>query len=352
MSACDGCLRRAWLLARLGGHLEPVRHRVLALLELGDDALIAAVGGGRTAELVAEHGGFDPAPLRARLAGRDIEVVCRHEAIYPGALRELAAPPAALFLRGEVPLWTTTGVALVGARRATSYGSELARTLAGRLATAGVPILSGLALGIDAAAHAGALRAGGATIAVLPAGPERAYPAHHRRLHRRIVESGLTVSELPPGSEVWRWAFPARNRLIAALAAATVVVEAGARSGALLTARLAAELGRAVGAVPGRPGQAGAAGPHHLIRHGATLVTSAEQILELIHLPARPPVLHRPALAGDLAAVLRQVASGRDTPAALEAAGVGPEQGLAALAALELAGYLLREPGGRYALAP
>lgn len=358
-SACEACLARAWLLARLGGHLDRVRHRVPAVLELDDEALIAAVGGTGAGEIRAEWAACDVAGIEAALAAAGAQSLCRHHVGYPRALDDLPAPPGALFVRGErgyLPTAEPIGVALVGSRRASPYGGELARSLGSRLAAAGIPVLSGMAHGIDSLAHEGALAGGGATIAVLPAGPERPYPASRRALHRRIIGHGLAVSELPPGSRVWRWGFIARNRLIAALARATVVIEAGARSGALVTARLASEIGRPVGAVPGRVSAPGSAGPHRLIAGGASLVAGAQDVIELAYgadgLRRDAGAPQRVPLSDELAALLHEIACGRDTAGALEAVGVEPERGLAALAALELAGYILREPGGRYAVSP
>ncbi len=243
-------------------------------------------------------------------------------------------------------------VAVVGSRSATSYGLQLARALANGLSGAGVPVISGMALGIDSAAHAGALESDAGTIAVLPAGAERAYPASRRGLYERIRAGGVTISELPPGAGVWKWTFPARNRILAALAAMTIVVEADKCSGALITARVAGELGRPVGAIPGRVTSSQAAGPNGLLAAGAHLITGAQDVLDVLFGAGarRVQIREREALSPALRSLLEQMAAGHDTATALERAGVGPEQGLAALAALELAGYVLREPGGRFSL--
>jgi DNA processing protein len=171
---------------------------------------------------------------------------------YPPLLSELHDPPARLFLRGGLPdLLARPAVAIVGARSCSSYGAQVAQELARDLATAGVVVVSGLARGIDGEAHRGALAGGGVTVAVLGCGIDRDYPRSHAELARRIAEDGLVVSEYPPGVEPAPWRFPARNRIIAGLAHATVVVEARERSGALITADFALELGRDVFAVPG-----------------------------------------------------------------------------------------------------
>jgi DNA processing protein len=243
------------------------------------------------------------------------------------------------------------GVAIVGARRGSTYGLEQARGLARGLAAAGLTVVSGMALGIDAAAHVGALEVDGATLAVLACGPERAYPASKRELHRRIVQRGAVVAELPPGTRPRRWCFPARNRLIAALARATVVVEADTRSGSLITATLAGDLGREVAAVPGLVTSPLARGTNALIADGAQLVRGSRDVLELLF-GAEAPAPVEPApldgLPADLRALLQQVGGGCDTVAALTAHGLGVDAVLAGLAQLELRGRVRRGAGGRY----
>ncbi len=210
--------------------------------------------------------------------------ICRHDERYPHGLarrhrRALGAdrprrPRAARRPRAG------GGGDVVGSRRATAYGREVARDLSRELAAAGLIVVSGLAFGIDACAHRGALDAGGPTIAVLGCGPDTSYPAAHRSLWRRIAETGVVISELPPGATPWRWSFPARNRVMAALAGMTVVVEAAARSGSLITADLAAELGRDLGAVPGPVTSRASAGPNELLAGGACVVRDAQDVLD------------------------------------------------------------------------
>jgi DNA processing protein len=187
------------------------------------------------------------------------------------------------------------------------------------------------------------------TIAVLPGGADRPYPASARRLHRRIAARGAVISELPPNTRVRRWMFPARNRIIAALSAMTVVVEARAGSGALLTAGVAAELGRALGAVPGRVTSPLSGGPHELLRGGAQLIGGPQDVLDGLFgagvRRAATPV--GPSLPPQLQTLLDALADGHEMPAALGRAGLGVDAGLAALASLELAGQIRREPGGR-----
>jgi DNA processing protein len=208
-----------------------------------------------------------------------------------------------------------------------------------------------MALGVDSAAHAGALEARGATVAVLAGGPDRAYPASKRRLHERIAADGLVVSEMPPGTPARRWCFPARNRLIAALARVTVVVEAGARSGSLITASLAADIGREVAATPGPVTAPLSAGTNNLIADGARLVRGPHDVLELLFGASAPPSAPAPAadLPADLRDMLERIGSGCDTVGALAAAGLGVDAVLAGLAQLELRGRVRRAAGGRYA---
>jgi DNA processing protein len=244
-------------------------------------------------------------------------------------------------------------VALVGSRRPSPYGVEVARALGRGLGFAGITVVSGMALGIDSAAHAGALEAGGPTVTVLPGSAHRPYPHARRGLHRRILATGAAVSELGPGTSVRRWMFLARNRIIAGLAAMTVVVEAAEHSGALVTARVAGELDRPVGAVPGRVTTQLATGPNGLLAAGACLVRGPQDVLDHLYgAGMRHIVDARPPPEPELRPLLAAVADGHDTVAALARAGFQPEQGLAALAALELAGYVRRVAGGRFTVAP
>jgi DNA processing protein len=357
-TACAGCLRRAWLIARMAGHIETAwlaRRPLPAVLALADEELIAALGGEERERIVADRERFEATALRAVCEEHGVTAVCRCVPRYPAPLRELPDAPATLFVYGDRgrfdQLVTNDCVAIVGARRGSTYGLEQALALGRGLAAAGLTVVSGMALGIDAAAHAGALDAGGHTLAVLAGGPERAYPASKRELHRLIAARGAVVAELPPRARARRWCFPARNRLIAALARATVVVEADMRSGSLITAALAAELGREVAAVPGLVTAPLARGTNALIADGAALVRDARDVLELLfgaEAPTAPAPAPAPALPADLRALLEQVAAGRDTVAALAAGGLPVDAALAGLAQLELRGYARRAAGGRY----
>ncbi|HVM18092.1 MAG TPA: DNA-processing protein DprA [Gaiellaceae bacterium] len=246
----------------------------------------------RSARFAAFLAGFDDVAYRARLAARGLRFLPRSDPRFPPLLRAIHDPPVGLFLRG-VPgeeLLARPAVAVVGARACSPYGRHVARMLGRELAAAGLVVVSGLARGVDGEAHRGALEAGGATVAVLGCGVDRDYPASHRNLAARICERGLVVSEYAPGVEPAPWRFPARNRIVAGLAAATVVVEARERSGALITADLALEEGREVFAVPGEITSALSAGSNALLRQGATALTCVADVLEALGVePAAAP---------------------------------------------------------------
>jgi DNA processing protein len=250
---------------------------------------------------------FDEEAFRTRLAEAGIRWLPRSDPAYPAGLRSIFDPPPGLFLRGagDVELLDRPSAAIVGARACSSYGSHVARAFGRELAAAGLAVVSGLARGVDGEAHRGALDARGATVAVLGCGVDRDYPAAHRELARRICVDGLVVSEYAPGVEPAPWRFPARNRVIAGLAQAIVVVEARERSGALITADLALEEGREVLAVPGEITSALSAGTNALLRLGATAATSAADVLEVFGLvPCRA---ERPALSPRAEAVLARI---------------------------------------------
>jgi DNA processing protein len=359
--ACDTCLRRAWLLARLSGHLDVSRSRIWELLELSDEALIGAVAG-RSEQLVraelATFGPGDAARARAEAARRGVDLVCVCEEGYPSRLRKLSSPPAMLHVAGGIErLVRLSGqdpTALVGARKASPYGTGVARSLARGLGTAGVTVVSGLAAGIDTAAHRGALEAGPATIAVLPGPAERSYPPGNANLHREIVRHGVALSEISFDTPVRSWMFTARNRVIAALGCATVVVQAASRSGSLLTARASQQLRRPVGAVPGPVTSQLSAGPNQLLADGAVLIRDTQDVLDLLYGAGSRSVAvdPRPAPTPGQTLLLRAIADGLDTPAALSEAGLADSRRLAELAALELAGRIRRGPGGRLSMIP
>ena len=277
-----------------------------------------------------------------------IRSIRRGEDAYPPLLAQIPDPPSRLWARGEAPLelLRRPAVAVVGARACSGYGRTVARELATEAARAGAVVVSGLARGIDGEAHRGALAAGGATIAVLGCGIDRDYPAAHAELARAIVDTdGLLVSEYEPGIEPAPWRFPARNRIIAGLALATIVVEARERSGALITADFALEDGREVLAVPGEITSALSSGTNALLRQGATPVTRAADVLEALGLdptPVTQATPDDPAAAAVLDALEAGAASADELA---RATSLGAGELAAALAMLELAGAIAVEDG-------
>ncbi|WP_425614485.1 DNA-processing protein DprA [Anatilimnocola sp. NA78] len=213
-------------------------------------------------------------------ASQNISVLLDSDAAYPARLREIPDPPGVLFMLGELLAIDEMAIAIVGTRHATTYGKEQAERLAAGLARAGYTIVSGLARGIDAAAHQGALAAGGRTIAVLGSGIRNLYPPEHGNLAEEVAKRGAVISESPPRTPPLSGAFPQRNRLISGLSLGTIVVEAAERSGALITSKHAMEQGREVFAVPGRVDNRMARGCHQLIRDGAKLVQDVDDVLE------------------------------------------------------------------------
>ena len=215
-----------------------------------------------------------------RLAGLGAQAICLEDQHYPSLLYQTNSPPPVIYILGRLDLLETCCVAIVGSRAATSYGRRVASTLARDLAIRGVTVVSGLALGIDAEAHAGALSVSGATIAVLGCGLDVVYPQQNNRLYKQIQDTGLLVTEYPLGTTPEGFRFPARNRIISGMSYGVVVVEAAKKSGSLITAELALEEGRDVFAVPGQVDSFKSAGAHWLLQQGAKLVVSAEDILE------------------------------------------------------------------------
>jgi DNA processing protein len=299
--ACPECLRRGHLLGQIAPYIEKVvigtsGPPVADLLCLDNEDLVRSVAPDVAERVLGEVGAIVESDLTDRLELGGCWACCRHDPLYPECLREAADAPWCLYGRGDATLLVDLAeksgvVTIVGARRASSYGREVARTLGRDLAAAGITVLSGMAFGVDACAHRGALDAG-PTVAVLGCGADIAYPAAHRSLWRRIQENGLVLSELPPGTGAWRWSFPARNRIMAAMGGMTVVVEAAERSGSLLTAEIAANLGREVGAVPGPVSSRTSAGSNDLLADGASLIRNADDVLNV---PLRcEPVIRAP----------------------------------------------------------
>jgi DNA processing protein len=278
--------------------------------------------------------------------------VGRDDPSFPSLLRAIHDPPPGLFVRGraEIDLLERPAVAVVGARMCSPYGTEIASSIGRLLGAAGVVVVSGLARGVDGAAHRGALAVGGPTVAVLGCGIDRDYPLAHTSLAAEIARTGLIVSEYPPGVEAAPWRFPARNRIVAGLATVTVVVEARERSGALITADFALEEGREVLAVPGEITSALSHGTNALLRLGATPVTKASDVLAAVGFAPETVTAAAPAAQPRLDATVEAVrALVCDAPTApdevVRASGLPPAAVAAALSELELLGLVTASEG-------
>ncbi len=357
-TACPECLRRARLLAHLAPYIEKIATGALGsrspeLLRLSDEDLATVAAPNTAGPILAAVAAVPERRLHADLQAAACWACCRHDGRYPSGLRDAPDAPWALIGRGDPALLERlepeATVTVVGARRASSYGRGVARELGRELAAAGLIVISGLAFGIDACAHRGALEAG-TTVAVLGCGADLAYPASHRSLWRQIGESGLVLSELPPGTGAWRWTFPARNRIMAAIAGMTVVVEAAQRSGSLITADLAADLGRDLGAVPGPVNSRSSAGANDLLAGGACLVRDAQDVLDaMLGAGVRKVGRAGPVLDPHLLEVLAAVEQGEETCDAVAAAlDLDGAAAAVALANLEALGYVTCSLVGAY----
>jgi DNA processing protein len=276
---------------------------------------------------------------------------------YPARLRMIPDPPPLLYVKGELTPMDEKAVAVVGSRSASDYGRRVARELCRGLVSLGFTVVSGMARGIDGVAHETTLNAAGRTIAVLGSGVDRAYPPEHEKLYRRICERGVVLSELPIDTKPLAHHFPARNRLISGLSLGVVVVEATEKSGSLITAGLALEQGREVFAVPGEVGSSRSRGAHRLIRQGAKLVETVDDIIEEIApqlLPLRGGAMretrHLPEDATDGARKIFALLQERplQIDEVIESSGFTPPRVLEILLELELQGYLKQLPGKRY----
>jgi DNA processing protein len=359
--ACAECASRAILLGLLAAHIDRsvdrrAGDRARDLLSLDDHDLGRAVAGGdgagclRRARSRTAH-----EALAAALAATGCWSTCRHAPDYPPALLDLGASgPRAVFGAGSRRLLRDLdpgrSATIVGSRRAGAYGRDVAGEMARLLASTGIDIVSGMALGVDSAAHEGALAGAGTTVAVLGTGAERPYPRSRRRLYERVRERGAVISELPPGVPTFRWMFPARNRLMAVLADVTVVVEAAERSGSLITAEMAIDAGRQVGAVPGPVNSWRSSGSNKLLAEGAAVIRGAQDVLDLLLGPGTDVGAGvGPPHSEVERSVLDAVEGGATTPgAAATAAGAGFADAQAALGALERHGYVAATPTGRY----
>jgi DNA processing protein len=353
--ACGSCRRRTWLLARLSAALDyrcgdvP---RLTELLALDDGPLLQALAGSRSATLEAELEQFDP---RKHPAARGVQAVCRHDRRYPPVLRDRGAPRMLDVFGGADRLSELArgpAAALVGSRRASDYGMEMAKSLARGLAASGVTVVSGLTEGVAAAAHVGVLEVNGAGLAVVGGGLDLPSPAWRRSLVERVGRRGCAVSELPCGCEGRRWAPAACQRTVARLADVTVVVEAGESSRELAGAALARAVGRTVAALPGRVTSPLSRGTNALLIDGAHLVRGADDVLELLHASPSRVVpsdrRRRLKLEPRLVEVLEQVGAGNDTAEKLIGTAGDASEILLALTELELLGLLARGDGGRY----
>ncbi|CAH0153766.1 DNA processing protein DprA [Massilia sp. Bi118] len=329
------------------------------ILEAGSDELAALIGPAQLRSLKTpasiETEQLIEATLRWR-AQPGHHILALGEPGYPELLANIPDPPLLLYIKGRVELLDAPMLAMVGSRNASVQGKANALAFAEALSGAGLCIVSGLALGIDAAAHEGALKGGGSTVAVIGTGPDLVYPARNRALCERIAAEGCIVSEYPVGTRPLPGNFPKRNRIISGLAAGVLVVEAAAQSGSLITARQAAEQGRDVFAIPGSIHAALAKGCHLLIREGAKLVDTAADVLEAM---AWSPLVRAPAVAMPAKRPDETVPDGSEALLAalghdpvepdilIASMNISPALLSSQLLALELAGLLERRPGGR-----
>jgi DNA processing protein len=304
----------------------------------------------------SEWGDVDEDLRRASDAGAAI--ITFNDAKYPARLRTIADPPPVLYVKGELCAGDSNAVAVVGSRSASEYGRRVAHELCRGLTAVGFTVVSGMARGIDGAAHEAALDAGGRTLAVLGSGVDRPYPPEHEGLYHRIGLQGAVISELPMRTPPLAFNFPARNRLISGLSLGVVVVEATEKSGSLITASLALEQGREVFAVPGEVGSSRSRGTHRLIRQGAKLVETVQDIIEEIA-PQLTPGVSAAAPANQRALPERASAEARTIFALIQQRSIHVDEviersGFTAakvseiLLQLELAGYLKQLPGNRY----
>jgi len=287
------------------------------------------------------------AAQRTAIARESLALVARGDPAFPCVLTSIPDPPFALFVNGELDALVQKSVAIVGSRRCAPGSERFAHALARAVASAGIAVVSGLAIGIDGAAHRGALDAAGVTVAVLGSGHAQLYPRRHRRLAAAIVERGATVSELPPMTPPWPANFPERNRLISGLAHTVVVVEAGEKSGSLTTARMALEQGRDVMAVPGSPLNGRSRGCHRLIQAGAGLVDEPGDVLANLGVQVPAPTAPR-ELDAWTARVLGAVPADdvRSLDEVIERVELPIERLLETLGRLEVDGFVDRIDGG------
>lgn len=357
-SACTECLRRSWLLEQLGGWIQKVvddrdGRRSPELLRLDNGTLVRAVAAKREDEILSANASLTEGEMQNTLRDTGCWACCRHDDNFPEGFGDGADSPVALIGKGggirlsEIRLGNS--VTVVGARKATGYGLEVAASIGRDVAASDLNVISGMALGVDGAVHRGALERG-PTVAVLGCGADRPYPASHSRLYRQILQRGLVVSELPPGADPWRWSFPARNRIMAALSGMTIVVEAAWRSGSLITAEMASDAGRDVGAVPGPVTAGAAAGTNELIASGAALIRGGQDVLDRMIGAGAGERLFGPEVAAGEIEVLEAVEAGCKTvDQVAERLDQDAAEVALALARLEVWGYLRGSMVGTWA---
>jgi len=328
-----------------------------AVLAAAPSALreVQGVGPKLTRQIVDADSHIDANAEIALCREHGIDILTENDTAYPRALREIHDPPGVLFFRGAFQPNDALAVGIVGTRHATQYGLRQAERLAGSLARAGFTIISGLARGIDAAAHRAAMEAGGRTIAVLASGVMNVYPPEHAQLAEEVAQHGAVVSESPPHAQPLAGTFPQRNRIISGLSLGVIIVEAAERSGALITARHAMEQGRDVFAVPGNVDSRASRGCHQLIRDGARLIESADDVLEelgpLVEAAPRGDghVIHHPGelLLNELEQQVLATIGGEATSIdrIVAASGLSVPQVLATLSVLEMRRLIRRLSG-------
>jgi len=356
-------LRRSWLLGALAPYIEKVATKTGStrspeLLALADEDLARLMAPNDHERILERVARVSEGQMAEAIGRVGCWAVCHHDTDrFPPGLGVARDAPRALIGRGEQSilgdLEPEASVTIVGARRCSSYAREVAVGLGRDLARAGLIVVSGMAQGIDGAAHRGALESG-RTVAVLGCGADRAYPAVNRGVYRQICESGLVLSELPPGEGPWRWTFPARNRMMAAMSRLTVVVEAAFGSGSLITADLASEGAGSVGAVPGQVTSQVAAGSNELLHAGAVFIRDAQDVLDaMLGVGVVSVERSGPQLDSLLFSALEVCErEGAEAGLIAEATGIGIPEAAAALSRLELLGYLEGSALGSFTRTP
>ncbi len=367
MWACDACIRRTWLLQLISSYLEFQRDRLSDVLSLEDRRLIELAEARLHMGLPQAYAEFAPRHAeaeRARAKASRLEFLCICEPEYPSTLQDLRAPPTVLYVAGGMQRFLELAgadpVSIVGARRATQYGTDVANMLGRGVSASGLTVVSGLAIGVDAAAHRGSMEAGGRSIAVMPGCAAEVAPKANAALYAKVLRKGVAISELGPGAATRRWTYVARNRVVAALSRITIVVQAREKSGTKETIDIARELGRTLGGVPGSVLSRLSDRPNTLLADGAAVIRGPQDVLDAVFGTGTRQAQDRSrdALEPTQLAVLEAIAGGADTLAALgrtealvvSSHGAPGEQLLVTLAGLELTGFVRRTPGGRYAV--